>query len=252
MEFILAPQVGLIRLTTVPELQLTCHPAGKTESTKSITKTAHGVCTSLVLWSKRYFFNTCGRDEERPANPNLIDGVRADFHPSKWLMGRHRHYMISLIQTYGPLKPALSRARADYYCSFHMCMAHITAGCTDGVRHQSKCCGSAHADITSLHRDYLTSLHRDYLTSLHRDYLTSLHRDYLTSLHRDQVTSQHSLVTSQYGLPTAKIFNLLRRLPHLSACSLAELIKTCCSLCDWCSTKFDLKVMLVPDHITSL
>nr|CAD7392421.1 unnamed protein product [Timema cristinae] len=81
-----ATKVGMM-LTTVPELRLTYHPAGKTEST---TKTVHVVCMQLVLWSKRSFVNTGGRDEERPANPSLIDGVRADFHPSKWLMGRHR------------------------------------------------------------------------------------------------------------------------------------------------------------------
>nr|CAD7433698.1 unnamed protein product [Timema monikensis] len=79
-----------MKLTTVPELRLTCHPDGKTESTKSTSKTARVVCTSLVLWSKRYFVNTDGHDEERPANPGLINGVRADFHPSKWPMERHQ------------------------------------------------------------------------------------------------------------------------------------------------------------------
>nr|CAD7263737.1 unnamed protein product [Timema shepardi] len=74
-------------LTTVSELRLTCHPAGKAEST---TKTSRDVCTSLVLWSKRYFVNTGGRDEERPAIQSLIDGVRADFHPSKWPLGRRK------------------------------------------------------------------------------------------------------------------------------------------------------------------
>nr|CAD7432992.1 unnamed protein product [Timema monikensis] len=65
-------------LTTVPKLRLTCHLAGKTEST---TKTARDVCTSLVLWSKRSFVNTGRRDKERTAKPSLIDGIRADFHP---------------------------------------------------------------------------------------------------------------------------------------------------------------------------
>nr|CAD7415966.1 unnamed protein product [Timema poppensis] len=38
-------------------------PAGNTKYT---TKIARDVCMSLVLWSKRYFVNTGGRDEERP------------------------------------------------------------------------------------------------------------------------------------------------------------------------------------------
>nr|CAD7407998.1 unnamed protein product [Timema poppensis] len=63
-------------------------PAGKAESS---TWTARDVCTSsMYVGSKGSFVNTGGRDEKRPANPSLIDGVSADFHPSKWPMGRHR------------------------------------------------------------------------------------------------------------------------------------------------------------------
>nr|CAD7200954.1 unnamed protein product [Timema douglasi] len=81
-------------LTTVPELLLTCHPVGKTEST---SKTARDVCTSLVLWSKRSFVNTGGRDEERPANPSLIDGVVFTYSPNSGTLGSSGSLLLRIL-----------------------------------------------------------------------------------------------------------------------------------------------------------